>query len=300
MRQLRWCLAALLIGICSFVPIGTAQEVTVEGFVDQQACYDALIAADADLNRKITANEYVTFIQLTGPEGFLPNVTEFGDLPFIIKATFNALACLCSSAGGDSQCCVGENAHISNAGAAPGEIPTEEQAAYLFTVCLASERAIEEVLTTQSPSFMPSSSPTSQEPTMAPSASPSIASPEPSLQPTTTQAPTAPKLPVEVFYVVQVPNGKDMPLSKSEITDLSEAMDILAPVVANEVFNNRRIMLRRKLEVSVELPTSIVGTIDGGTFLCVIRRTVFIPKLIWFVVLQSVRTALHSRIHAEM
>ena len=131
--------------------------VDVTGFLDTQECYDALIEADVNNDRRVTADEYVTVVQIMGPPGFLENVTDFADLPFRIKTTFNALACLCTRSGGASDCCVGDNAHISNEGAAPGETPTPEQSAYLFTVCLATIRSINAVLEpTSAPSLAPS------------------------------------------------------------------------------------------------------------------------------------------------
>jgi hypothetical protein len=274
--------------------------VNVGGFLDTQECYDALIEADVNNDRRVTADEYVTVVQIMGPPGFLENVTDFAELPFRIKTTFNALACLCTRSGGASDCCIGDNAHISNEGAAPGEIPTPEQSAYLFTVCLATIRAINAVLEptvapspapsvmpsmtvptvepsamptelvpvpSEGPSAMPSSSPTSTPPTIMPvpptaepSASPSNPGDTPA--PTTTPSPTqSPAIPIPVAYVIQVPNGENVPLTQEEIGDLKAAMDILAPKVADEVFNSNRRLRRRRLDVFVQLPTSIFGTI---------------------------------------
>ena len=135
--------------------LGNIVEVT--SFLDTQECYDALMEADVNNDRRVTADEYVTVVQIMGPPGFLENVTDFSDLPFRIKTTFNALACLCTRSGGASDCCIGDNAHISNEGAAPGETPTSEQSAYLFTVCLATIRSINAVLEPSSaPSLAPS------------------------------------------------------------------------------------------------------------------------------------------------
>lgn len=45
-------------------------------------CYDALIYADADYNRKVNQTEYLTFLNLYGPTDFLPeSVQSFDDLP---------------------------------------------------------------------------------------------------------------------------------------------------------------------------------------------------------------------------
>jgi len=56
-----------------------AYRVLQEGQMD---CYDALIAADADFNREVNKTEYITFLQLYGPTGFLSDsVQSFDDLP---------------------------------------------------------------------------------------------------------------------------------------------------------------------------------------------------------------------------
>ena len=45
-------------------------------------CFDALMNSDADNNRKVNKTEYLTFLNLYGPENFLPeSVQEFEDLP---------------------------------------------------------------------------------------------------------------------------------------------------------------------------------------------------------------------------
>lgn len=278
MRQLRWCITVFLIAMCSFGATGQADVGNFEDLLAaEQECYDALIAADANFDRKVVADEYVTVIQMLGPEGFMSNATSFADLPFSIKATFNALACLCGDIGGNSLCCVGDNAHISNAGAAPGETPTPEQYAYLQTVCLTIELSIDQVLASTIPTFAPTMSPTTQAPTIAPTKAPTGAptgaptatpTPAPTIAPVATPVPTPaptspPKLPVQVTYLVQITSGT---LTSEEEQDLEEAMNILAPEVANEVFNSKRQVLRRRLEVSVELPTSIFGTTPAGTY----------------------------------
>ena len=317
-------------------------------FVDTQECYDALIQADVNNDRRVTADEYVTVLQILGPPGFLENVTDFAELPYRIKTTFNALACLCTRQGETNDCCLGDNAHISTNGAAPGETPTPEQSAYLSTVCVATIRSITAVLEpTSEPSSapsirpssivptvepsvvptelvpMPSSSPTSNPPTIMsvrPTATPSAAPsntgdlPAPTVMPTefvsipseipasampsssptssppttmsvpptakpsaapsnpgntsaptTTPSPTqSSPIPIPVAYVIQVPNGENVPLTEQDIGNLEAAMDILAPLVADEVFNSNRRLRRRRLEVTVQLPTSIVGTIETG------------------------------------
>ena len=142
----------------------------LDGFLDTRECYDALIEADVDNDRRVTSNEYVTVLQILGPSGLLENVTDFAELPFRIKTTFNALACLCTRQGGTSDCCSGDNAHISNEGAARDETPTPEQSAYLSTVCIATIRSLNSLEQTPAPTFLtPTVMPSVIVPTVEPS-----------------------------------------------------------------------------------------------------------------------------------
>jgi hypothetical protein len=67
-----------------------------------------------------------------------------------------------------------------------------------------------------------------------------------------------------VAYTIQIPNGNNIPLTDQEIDDLEAAMDILAPAVADEVFNSNQRLRGRRLGVTVQLPTSVVGTNETG------------------------------------
>lgn len=50
-------------------------------------CFDSLIFSDVDFDRKVTKTEYITFLELFGPDNFLPEGTDtFDDLPlYVIK-----------------------------------------------------------------------------------------------------------------------------------------------------------------------------------------------------------------------
>jgi hypothetical protein len=95
----------------------------------------------------------VTFVQIMGPPGFLPDVNEFDDLPLIMQSNFIVLACLCLQIpGSDPQCCT-TNPHIDNSGTWPGQIPTTAQEQYLYQVCFLTDTSIDRVLASQTPTL---------------------------------------------------------------------------------------------------------------------------------------------------
>jgi hypothetical protein len=52
---------------------------TEEGGLD---CFESLIFSDVNYDRKVNKTEYLTFLNLYGPEDFLPeSVEDFDDLP---------------------------------------------------------------------------------------------------------------------------------------------------------------------------------------------------------------------------
>mmetsp|Transcript_11925 Transcript_11925/g.17500 ORF Transcript_11925/g.17500 Transcript_11925/m.17500 type:complete len:1152 (+) Transcript_11925:262-3717(+) len=150
----------------SLVVIFLAQKSA--GLLDTDTCKGALVEADADNDNRITGDEYVTMVQLMGPDGFLSEAESFEDLPLKLKVAFNLLACQCEGV----DCCLGNNAHISNEGI---DDPTPEQSIYFFTVCLTTGRTINNVLGTGAPttSPFPSISP-SMKPSLAPTSTPSV------------------------------------------------------------------------------------------------------------------------------
>lgn len=175
MRMRCWLFFSLIVG---FLTQRSA------GFLDE-TCANALVEADADKDNRITGDEYVTMVQLMGPDGFLSGAESFEDLPIKLRTAFNLLACQCEG----EDCCLGDNAHISNEGI---EDPNAEQAVYFFTVCFTTARTISQVLGTDAPtsSSFPTNSPSmkpsqeSQAPSSTPSVSPSDSpSDSPSLTP---------------------------------------------------------------------------------------------------------------------
>jgi hypothetical protein len=116
------------------------------GPIADNDCYSAIIDADMDEDRKIDANEYIDFLQLLGPAGFLAGITSFSQLPPSVQINFFTLACMCGQNGGAADCCQGSNAHISNAGAKVGETPTPEQELYILNVCASTKTAINRIL----------------------------------------------------------------------------------------------------------------------------------------------------------
>jgi hypothetical protein len=141
---------------------------------DVQDCYNNLFLSDANGDRRVDSEEYVTFVKLEGPSGFLEDVDTFIELPLPLQSNFFTLSCLCRSntLDGSDACCLGDNAHLNITGTGPDEIPTDDQVDYLNLVCGFTAGAIDMVLEeerTPSPTGMPSTNETSMIPTQAPS-----------------------------------------------------------------------------------------------------------------------------------
>jgi hypothetical protein len=235
----------------------------------QSSCSENLYVSDANGDRKVDSEEYVTFVQLEGPEEFLSNVSSFVELPVTLQSNFFTLACLCRTQSGDSGddnngCCLGDNAHLNSNGTAPDEIPTLEQENYFLLVCELTARSIEMTTATDGPTEHEiSSEPPSMIPSQAPTPVPSIPETEPPMtvtpsniptlnttmipsespastttQPTITLPPTPFLDPSNVLvrtsYSIVVPNGRlqDIPYSSYE-SDLIAAMDVVAQSVAD-------------------------------------------------------------------
>ena len=237
----------------------TTTGLVVNGFVDVQACYAALQAADTNTSdRFINADEYVTFVQQLGPSGFLASDRVFSDLPLILRANFNVLACLCET-NGDNACCTGSNARIDTAGAFAGETPTPEEQSYLFLVCSLTTSAINQVLQSKPPTSVPTQS---AGPSMAPTAAISLT---PTYQ-GETRAPTpVPVVDLTVNTTYQIGLKQDL---KTPTNDLVSAMNILAPKVLSGEARRR---LRGALLESVLLPTSIDSVATIGNDIRVLR-----------------------------
>jgi len=157
--------------------------ISVGGFVDTQQCNEDLIESDSNDDGEISPDEYVGFVQKLGPPGFLEGAKDYGDLPLPFQATFVYLACLCET----DMCCEGSNAHITLEGLYPDDVPSSEETAYLFTVCLLTDNTITRVLSSMSPTVSPTFLPTVD--SSAPSVSPSTLEPTLSIEPTTTPLP---------------------------------------------------------------------------------------------------------------
>lgn len=251
------------------------------GAVDTTLCFSSLMAADTNNDRQLNRTEYVTFLKIYGLPGI--EAETYQDLPLVLRSTFTFLSCSCGLNGGGASCCIGPDAYIPTDGAADFEIPTPDQATYLYNLCKVTDDAVDQATPTAAPVMTPE--PT-QSPTMA-SASPSISG-QPSISPTllfstepssaaptfspTTQKPTLSESPslnsgvdavVRTTYLVVIANGKsdDIPQTAYK-SDLIQAMDMVATDVAVQIEERGggggRERNRRKLAVTVELPTSIV------------------------------------------
>ncbi len=159
-------------------------------------CYDALYLADANQDGEVSAGEFVTFAQIMGPGGFLPNVETYQQLPLILQSNFIILACLClqipnpDGSGIDPQCCA-VNPHIDITGTEPGAVPTSRQSQYLYQVCFLTETSIDRLLLSAAPTPDPNTKTPIQitaKPTGKPTGKPTSKatdkpSPKPSLKP---------------------------------------------------------------------------------------------------------------------
>jgi hypothetical protein len=122
-------------------------------------CYGILYGSDVNGDGNLDRDEYMSFVrQLSGGE---IDVTNYIDLPFVIKINFVYISCLCMNSPENqmtgSECCEGSDGGISILGAAPGETPTTEQDEYLTTVCSETQGAIDferDETVTASPSEM--------------------------------------------------------------------------------------------------------------------------------------------------
>ncbi len=152
-------------------------------------CYDALYLADANQDNQVDADEFVTFAQIMGPGGFLPDVESYQELPLILQSNFIILACLClqipnsDGSGIDPRCCA-VDPHINIEGTQPGSIPTARQSQYLYQVCFLTETSIDRLLLSAAPTPEPGTKPPvaiTAEPTDKPSQKPVV---PPSYEPT--------------------------------------------------------------------------------------------------------------------
>ena len=174
---------------------------------DLAYCYDALYLADLNKDSQVDPNEFVTFVQLLGPPGFLADAETFDDLPLIMQSNFIILACLCLQIPGSSSQCCTTNPHIDNTGTWPGQVPTPPQEQYLYQVCFLTGTSIDRVMASQTPTEAPvnptdrpNEPPTPPPPTEEPSVatepptvsfSPTISPAGETDEPTLTKTPTA-------------------------------------------------------------------------------------------------------------
>lgn len=250
-------------------------NLVVEGFVDTKSCYSAMESSVANNNegdRRMDSENYVDFVKLYGPDGFLEDVEEFSELPLILQSNFNILACLCRQDSED-QCCIGSSAGIETDGSFADEIPTQGEQAYLFLVCSLTSVTIDRVLQSSAPSSSPTITP---EPTTGPTITPypTILTPEPSPAPFEPLATV-----VTVTYDIGVKAGN----ASSDCEDgLVGAMNSLAPQVLAEVRRRQLRAAHRRLR-SVLLDTSITQFEPIGKFHSTVK-----PRQISFVDLLSI------------
>lgn len=267
-----WGFLVLVGGLFSVVngdgqfDIFTRAQISVDGFVDTEACYSAMedsFKKKKDGDRKMNQEDYVNFVKAYGPTGFLKGITTFEELPLILQSTFYYIACLCKTDSKDGSCCVGSNAGIDTSGSFSGESPTVSEQSYLFLVCSQTSTSIDRVIQSTAPSGAPISTPmVSSVPTALPT--PDISAPtvigtlSPTRDPgngTTTQED------VLLTYGIGI---KGEAIFEDYSEGLISAMDSLAPEILQEV-RRRQLRVGRRLQ-SVQLPTSITKHTEVGKY----------------------------------
>lgn len=232
----------------------------ITGFVDTDTCYAAIEAADSiGLDRVLTQDEYVLFVQDLDPTGILAGINDFASMPLAIRDNFFRLACLiCRTQTQPTDCsCEGSNAVIQTEGAFAGERPIGTQVAYLFGVCSLTSQAIDRVLTSPSPSAAPSVPPSvSSAPSVTPSATPSVSTPMPSQG--------AIELVVTANYDIVVFGRGDDPDILTPQDELILAMNSLASDVLVDAGVRKLLRTRGRRLESIQIPTIIDGTSPIG------------------------------------
>ena len=163
-------------------------EVELRMILEFEECIDELNASDLDGNKKVTEEEYVSFISARSRGAI--DVEGYSSLPFPLIANYVYGSCFCSFVTGDPNCCVGENSGI--------DLDVENKPFVqdnLVTVCRTTDEAIMNLIgtfpptisTTEPPTSTPTNQPTANI-TETPTATPTL---EPTPTPVFSETPTA-------------------------------------------------------------------------------------------------------------
>lgn len=137
-----WCVANSTPGL-SCLPYGTDVSgldperliFPFEG-INYTGCDEDLLGTDFDGNGQVSAREYQNFVYQTAAR----RCQEWPELTLQQRMLFNSLACQCGSqqvaTGERADCCVGDRAHIANAGALQPATRSEPQSVFLENVCV--------------------------------------------------------------------------------------------------------------------------------------------------------------------
>jgi len=297
MRSIVLAITALLLRCTALVEAQTTPLLEVGGAVFTQPCWDALNASDVNGDGFLNGDEYVLFAEANGPPGIVSGVTDFAGLPAAYKAAFLVVACLCDDPlfGGfeEDGCCRPPNTPLIRVTTPPGDDQPDEDFRYLYQLCGLADAAARAVLDSPAPSSLPTQAPSpTPESTDAPTTSPNVSpttsptsSPteqpvgqdEPTKEPTTPEPTTSPsssptgdggggtvQLTATVPYTIAVNDDSDQFDTEAFQTvyysDLIVAMDRLAPEVATKAFPGDAERRRRRLLVTVQLPSGIGST----------------------------------------
>ncbi|CAJ1960142.1 unnamed protein product [Cylindrotheca closterium] len=273
-----WILTAIFA-----IRMAQAQNVLTQ---DTAKCFTSLVDADANGDSQLDKTEYVAFLKLYG----VPNIGDsYQSLPLVLQSTFFSISCFCTTNGlATGSCCDGATPYIPTDGAA-AEVPTTAQETYLGRLCGLTDSAVGQIGPATTPA--PSSASPSSNPSASPSSSPSAISQSPSMNPTGSAAPTnipsgvptglptmtasqnpttLPLTPsptavpmvtkIQTQYSIGITNGKAEQIDPEWFArDLIDAMNVLATEVGVLVEDSGGNNNRRRLTVTVGLPTEIIG-----------------------------------------
>lgn len=257
-------LIASLVTLSSLPYFAQAQNVLAQ---DTAKCFNSVVQADSDGDRRLEPVEYVAFLKLYGVKGILEDSDSFQDLPLVLRSTFFSMSCICTMNGvARESCCVGSDPYIPTDGAADIDILTDSQETYLGSLCRLTDSAVDQILSTRTPmvTTAPSMSPSNG---IADSPSPmptglAIPTGLPTVTDAQNQSPTSAPgtTTIQTKYNIVVRNGQSETIApESYKVDLIKAMDLVVTEVAIIVENELGIAPgnRRRLGITVSLPTSI-------------------------------------------
>ena len=246
--SLRPSLCILLL-ICLFSPFASsmvdAQVIGITGpAIDEDACFEDLLAADVNDNRTINESEFVTFTKLQAEltTDALEKVNDFSSLPTDFVNLYTTLACECDNC--KTSCETG----FSIKGVSSTDDLTNDQSKFLYQVCSKTYQEIQNFVPDPLPTLRPTISPTAG-PTSTPTASASLSM---ILELTLIYA--------EGLNAARLRNEED-----SIMSDLENSIAVFINRIVNTNYSDLRFLRRRRaLKVSFMREVLISNVLDRG------------------------------------